>query len=102
MKCLNCNEEFTPLSVTQMYCCRKCGDTYRRTHDIKALHPSITFSCSCCGKTVVTEEGKDMRTRFCSETCEKKYWKHPIKKSALRNFSSLSQYKAYESWSNDL
>lgn len=38
---------------------------------------AISFHCSFCGKAVVTDGKKDKRTRFCSETCEKKYWRHP-------------------------
>ncbi len=78
MICPNCKNEFAPLSVVQKYCCRKCGEEYRKKHSVDEEYPSITFRCSNCGRLVVTEGGtKDKRTRFCSESCEKKFWKHP-------------------------
>lgn len=85
MKCLECNAEFTPLSVNQLYCSVRCGDAYRRKHPAETHFPSVSFNCSFCGKAVVTDGKKDKRTRFCSRTCEKKYWRHPpTEHSALR------------------
>lgn len=77
MQCPNCKCEFTPLAVNQLYCSARCGDTYRRKHPAVTRFPPISFHCSFCGKAVVTDGKKDKRTRFCSETCEKKYWRHP-------------------------
>lgn len=57
MKCLNCGEDFTPLAINQMYCSNECGQKYRRSHDTNKLHPSVTFDCAYCGKTITTEEG---------------------------------------------
>ena len=102
MICPECGESFLPLSVNQKYCSTKCGDKYRRKHKIVSL--SITFNCAKCGKAVVTEEGtKDMRTRFCSETCEKKYWRHPPHDcvSSRTNFHSLREYISWENRTND-
>ncbi len=85
MKCLECNAEFIPLSVNQRYCSVRCGDAYRRKHPAETHFPSVSFNCSFCGKAVVTDGKKDKRTRFCSQTCEKKYWRHPpTEHSALR------------------
>lgn len=102
-KCLNCGEEFTPGTVVQKYCCRKCGNEYRRTHNIDDQYPSITFTCSHCGKVVVTEGGcKDKRTRFCSPQCEKKFWRHPHweHESTNINFASIKQYESWEKFTN--
>lgn len=102
-KCLNCGEKYTELSVTQKYCCEKCGDQYRRRNKGKLLYPSITFNCSQCGKEVTTEEGsKDMRTRFCSASCEKKFWRHPHweNPTARTNFHSMEEYASYERRTN--
>ena len=86
MKCPNCNNEFSPLSVNQLYCSARCGEIYRRKHPTATRFPSISFNCSFCGKAVVTDGKMDKRTRFCSEKCEKKYWRHPpTEHSALRN-----------------
>lgn len=79
MKCEYCDADFTPRTVTQRYCSAKCRYAYRGEHPGTAkLHfPSITFRCSQCGKQVTTDGVKDMRTKFCSRECEKKFWKHP-------------------------
>lgn len=102
-KCLNCNAEYVQLSVTQKYCCARCGNQYRRKNKGKLTYPSITFNCSQCGRTVVTEEGSgDRRTRFCSSVCEKKFWRHPIweNPSTRINFRSIEEYARYERRTN--
>ena len=102
LKCPQCNTEFTPLSVTQIYCSSKCGNKYRKNH--KAISPSITFDCAFCGKTVVTEDGTgDRRTRFCSAVCEKKYWRHPPFENVIvrTNFHSLQEYQSWERRTNE-
>lgn len=103
MKCPNCNEEFSPRAVNQIYCSTRCGDQYRRKHGAHK-RISITFNCSNCGRTVVTEpENGDKRTRFCSESCEKKYWKHPPcdYPSTFKNFRSVDEMLGYEKWANE-
>lgn len=104
MKCLNCGKEFTPLTVVQKYCSRSCCDKYRKKHDMNKLYPSITFTCSQCGRTVTTEGGtKDKRTRFCSVQCEKKFWRHPPwdNPSTRINFRSLQEYESWERRTNE-
>ncbi len=34
------------------------------------------FNCKCCNRRVVVIEAKDKRCVFCSQVCEKRYWKH--------------------------
>ena len=85
MRCPECGNEFNPLSVNQRYCSAECGSSYRRKHPAETRFPVIAFRCSYCGKAVVTDGKKDKRTRFCSQSCEKKYWRHPpTEHSALR------------------
>lgn len=85
MKCPECCKEFTPQAVNQLYCSARCGNNYRRKHPDEKHFPPISFRCSFCGKAVLTDGDKDKRTRFCSESCEKKYWRHPpTEHSALR------------------
>lgn len=103
MKCLNCNEEFVALSIIQKYCCSKCGVAYRKNHDIKKEYPSITFACAKCGKMVVTEgTQKDKRMRFCSNVCEKKFWRHPPWENPTNrvNFRSMEEYLSWERRTN--
>lgn len=105
MKCKECGNDFSPLSVNQIYCCRSCGEKYRRKNKGKIKYPSITFSCAQCGKAVVTEEGSnDKRTRFCCASCEKKYWRHPHweNPSTRINFHSVEEYASYERITNDI
>lgn len=101
MKCLNCGEEFTPQAVNQKYCCVSCQRKYIRTHDMDKEYPSITFTCARCGKTVVTEGGtKDKRTRFCSKSCEKKFWRKPHweNKSSNVTFQNEKLLKLWEDY----
>ena len=99
-KCLNCGEYFSELTVTQRYCCTKCGAQYRRKHTV--AWPSISFDCAKCGRHVVTDGRRDMRTRFCSAACEKRYWRHPPyeHETSLINYHSAGEYLARERWEN--
>lgn len=95
------------MAVNQMYCCKECGDKYRRTHNVQELYPSLRFECACCGKTVITEEGsRDKRTRFCSPECEREYWRHQYLKENVSthqrmNFHSVEEYFSYERRTNN-
>lgn len=80
MFCKCCGRLIKNPAPDQMYCTVECGNRYRKEHgeEVQKAWPSITFNCGHCGRLVVTEEGaKDKRTRFCSASCEKKYWRHP-------------------------
>ena len=46
---------------------------------------------------------RDMRTRFCSESCEKKYWRHPPFESitSRMNFHSFQEYMSWEQRTNE-
>ena len=104
-KCLECGCKFVQLSVNQIYCSKLCGKRYRRKNKGKIKYPSITFSCSQCGKMVVTEDGSgDKRTRFCNSRCEKKFWKHPHweNPSTRINFHSIQAYANYERYTNEM
>ena len=49
---------------------------YRNTRSFN--RPGYEFYCRFCGKKCVVDPNTgDHRTVFCSESCEKKYWKHP-------------------------
>ena len=104
MKCEYCGADFAPLSVNQRYCSDKCGVAYRkRNPDAARQHfPIVTFNCSQCGHTVVTDGLRDRRTRFCSHECEKKFWRHPHwEHSTTRtNFHSVAEYASYERRTN--
>lgn len=101
MKCLNCGKEFSARTVNHMYCCIKCGKEYRKKHG-GGIYLITSFRCATCGKLVVTDGIRDKRTRFCCESCEKKFWKHPPSEhSALKNWHSMEEYESYERRSNE-
>lgn len=81
MKCLNCEKEFAPMSANQIYCSAGCGRKYRRKHPERLNFPAVFFKCANCGMAVVTDGKHDKRTRFCSQECNRKYWRHPPKKA---------------------
>ena len=95
--CPWCRRSFEP-KLNQIYCSKKCGNKYRKTYGHGVGYSSITFACSVCGRTVVTEPPKDKRSRFCSVECEKKYWKHPPHENPAQftNFRSVREYMGYE------
>lgn len=86
MICPQCGKRFTPFSVVQKYCSKRCGEKWRQKHQDSVRYPSIMFRCSYCGHVVVTNGLDDRRTRFCCDECCKKYWRHPPQEhSALTN-----------------
>ena len=71
ISCAYCGTEIEPRSVNQKYCSHRCA--CKASYHKRVSFESVTFTCSMCGKTVVTDPGrKDKRTRFCSQECEKK------------------------------
>ena len=101
MICPYCKTKFTLRSVNQKFCSLACGEKYRRRH--KDNEPLIReFWCAHCNKHVITEGKGDKRTRFCCQSCEKKYWRHPPETwSNNRTWHSFSEYASWERRSND-
>ncbi len=53
-----------------------------RVNQFSGLVPiNRKFDCRTCGKTVVTENKLDKRTVYCSQVCEKKYWRDKTRKN---------------------
>lgn len=102
MKCRQCGTEFTPLSVNQKFCSASCGAKWRYRHGADPV-PSVTFRCAKCGKLVVTDGISDRRTRFCSQSCEKRWWRHPPyeHESSRTNFRSVAEYASWERRTNE-
>ncbi len=83
MKCAVCGKKFTPIHITQRYCSCTCR-RYANHHGINdkrvedSLHAPVIreFTCLRCGKRVRVTNSRDCRTKFCSQHCEKLYWKH--------------------------
>lgn len=105
LKCPECGKEFIQRTVIQKYCSIQCGQKYRSKHKVTFTYPSITFTCSNCGRIVVTEgSSRDKRSRFCCMKCEKKFWRRPHwENPATRiNFHSIEEYKNYEERTNQV
>lgn len=57
------------------------------------------FNCRYCGTLVKVIDEKDKRTVYCSQRCEKQYWRDVSKKNAIyakrcRETSGLRNYSA--------
>ena len=100
-RCAYCGREFAPRTVTQKYCSRNCR--VKASYHGLVQRESVTFQCAKCGRTVVTEGNRDMRTRFCCAECEKKYWRHPPyeREAARQNFRSAAEYASHERRTNE-
>ena len=88
-KCKVCGKAFTPVRVTQVYCsaaCRRYANHRSRPQTWPDHVPGAAvireFDCVRCGKHVKVTDQQDCRTKFCSQKCERYYWKHPGKASA--------------------
>ena len=107
--CPNCGKEFEPNDPQRIYCTEKCQRQYNwkakaGRAKLSDNYVSITFQCSKCDKTVVTDTDRlDKRTRFCSSLCEKRYWRHPPHESEHCNstFRSIKEYASYEQRTNN-
>lgn len=79
-----------PTRITQRYCgytCRRYAD-HHGINDNRVEGPLYApvireFTCLRCGKHVRVTDGRDCRTKFCSQHCEKLYWKHSKKVSSV-------------------
>lgn len=88
MKCAVCGKEFIPTRSTQRYCSSTCrryaihhGINDNRVEESTYVLAIREFTCLRCGKRVRVTDPRDCRTKFCSQHCEKLYWKHPDVKS---------------------
>ena len=114
MKCLWCGNDFAPGTVTQKYCSIKCRQTYLAKHrkdskdERERAYPARSFQCACCGTrvSIVAGNARDMRTKFCSHQCEKRFWRHPTGKrvpsnNRMQTYRSFSEYTRYEQETNE-
>ncbi len=89
MKCPVCGTEFTPRRPKQKYCCYEC-QRYANRHGANDIRPLPSpfapvireFQCLKCGTVVRVTDPSDGRMKFCSQHCEKLYWKHSKKVKA--------------------
>lgn len=84
MICVICGKKFEACRSTQKYCSAACrryanrhGGNDHAEFPVPVEKPVIReFRCLKCGKIVYVTEPEDCRLKFCSQRCEKAYWKH--------------------------
>lgn len=82
--CVVCGKKFTKKNSRQKYCSSECSRyavRHNRTkHEENPGGEVIrTFLCRRCKTEVIVTDPQDKRLKFCSQRCEKLYWKHPEK-----------------------
>lgn len=97
MNCVICGKEFTPRRSIQKYCSAECRRYANRhgVNDIRAAAPATApvireFRCLKCGTIVRVRDHSDGRMKFCSQHCEKLYWKHSKKVKAVTVYRKFS------------
>lgn len=83
--CNECGCEFTKKTIRQRFCSPKCHRKYyhRQENRHTGVHrlpkpgePILReFQCKNCGCLVQVVDRRDQRKKFCSQECEKYYWK---------------------------
>ncbi len=89
MNCPVCGRTFTPIRSVQKYCsiaCRRYANRHG-ANDVRGAMPAAApvireFHCLKCGEIVRVTNPSDGRMKFCSQRCEKLYWKHSKKVKA--------------------
>lgn len=87
-KCPVCGARFEIENAVHVFCSEECwheaerkGAGHRMMAAALAKRVPRRFTCARCGKEVFVSEPYDRRTRFCSERCEKLYWKKPHRRA---------------------
>lgn len=85
--CPMCGAKFELRSADHVFCSKACWNKaryrkcrWRMISAVLAERVPRKFACARCGKEVTVSKPNDKRTRFCSERCEKLYWKKPHRK----------------------
>ena len=88
--CPVCGKTFVPRRPVQKYCSSGCRRYANRhgANDVREEMPVTApvireFNCLKCGKTVRVTNPADGRMKFCSQHCEKLFWKHSKKVKPL-------------------
>lgn len=80
MRCENCGKVFQPRQRGQRFCGGKCRQEWYHWHSKEHTEDDAKpilreFECRTCGRKVRVIDCKDKRTVYCSQQCEKKYWR---------------------------
>lgn len=80
------------------------GYGHPMTDDIIRRHNMLTL-CLCCGKRINTENRKGRKSKFCSETCRRKWWnensdKKNKKDNAWYSFTCKNCGKEFKAYGN--
>lgn len=105
-RCLCCGERLNPPQYTthMMFCSKKCRDEFHKKHEKEPVKiQPFRFNCAQCDREVVVIDIDDHRSRFCSSTCEKKYWRHPPENHTTcnTNFHTVAEYLSWERRTNE-
>lgn len=79
--CDECGKKFLQVTPDQHFCSRACHVAFYRYkgkhHDEAAPGEEVlhSFECRTCGKQVNVVDKTDRRTVFCTQACEKKWWR---------------------------
>ena len=87
-KCPECGNSFVTEIPYKIFCCKEHSDRYYhnhgKEHDFNSTSPIIrSFECRECKKIVYVTDTTDKRYVYCSQKCEKEYWR----KKTRRNYS---------------
>lgn len=80
--CKNCGKPFRTKTSRQCFCCADCREEFYKKKGNRHEEPAPgvpiirEFVCKNCGYHVRVADAADHRTVFCSQQCEKDYWKH--------------------------
>lgn len=77
--CPYCKKSFRKEHSGQKYCCRNCCKKYhKKVNKIYPVTDTVLrkFFCKMCGTLVIVCNKKDRRTKFCSTTCVRKWFRH--------------------------
>lgn len=84
--CDECGALFVPKRKASRFCSLRCQKRYYKKHPPQHPEdymefsgvPIREFTCRMCHRNVRVYDRRDQRTVFCSQACEKKFWKHPL------------------------
>lgn len=99
MFCIDCG--VTLIGNQKKFCSRKCSKHWYKNNDV--MHPVYEgkairqFNCAQCNYNVYVYAESDLRTKFCSNMCSRKYFRHRYGKGN-KGTSSMSRPMTFDSF----
>ena len=97
MKCKECNQEFSPVNLTQVYCCVGCRITANHRRKCAAVRSQQTLyqrECTICDTPFSTYRGQKV---CCSRSCSEQFHRQQTlrnyhkRKEEVKQLSSLAK-----------